>query len=95
MARICPLSFVAQLPNRFGWSGQRKASPWLESNYYLVAFALFLTCLWLRLVATNGNGRAIAAFFVLISLAAFAYGILYTGKTWCNYLWPVSLIEKI
>lgn len=93
--RICPLSFFSRLPNRLDWSGSRKVSPWLEANYYLVAFAVFLVCLWLRLVAINGNGPALAAFFVLITLAAFAFGMLFTGKTWCNYICPVSFIEKI
>ncbi|MBZ5657972.1 MAG: 4Fe-4S binding protein [Acidobacteriia bacterium] len=93
--RICPLSFFSRLPNRLGWSGSRKASAWLEANYYLVAFTVFLACLWLRLVATNGNGHAIAVFFVMITMAAFAFGMLFTGKTWCNHVCPVSFIEKI
>lgn len=92
---ICPLAFFAQLPNRFGGRGTRKASPWLEANYYLLTFSVFLFCLWLRLVATNGDGDAIAAFFVLISLTALAVGARYTGKTWCNHVCPVSFIEKI
>ena len=47
------------------------------------------------LIATNGDGHAIAAFFVVLSLAALLSGMLYTGKTWCNYLCPVSFVEKI
>jgi hypothetical protein len=92
---ICPLAFFAQLPNYLGWPGTRKVTPWLEANYYLAAFAFFLFSLWLRLVATNGNGHAIAAFFVSIALPAAAFGAVYTGKTWCNYVCPVSFIEKI
>ena len=93
--RVCPLAFVAQLPERFGRAGTRKASPWLEEYYYFVAFSVFLFSLWLRLIATNGHGIAIAAFFLLISCAALVSGLLFTGKTWCNYFCPVSFIEKI
>ncbi len=93
--RICPLAFFARLPARLNWAGVRKASPWLEANYHVVAFSVFFFSLWLRLVATNGDGRAIAAFFVLLSLTALLFGALYTGKTWCNYICPVSFIEKM
>ena len=93
--RVCPLAFFAQLPERFGRAGTHKAPLWLETNYYFVACSIFLLSLWLRLVATNGHGVALAAFFLLISFAALASGLFFTGKTWCNYLCPVSFIEKI
>src|SRR5467141_2843537 len=93
--RICPLAFFAQIPARFNRSGKRRAPPWLEENYYYVAFGAFFVSLWLRLNATNGNGYAIAIFFVTLSVAAIAAGFLYTGKTWCNFLCPVSFVEKI
>jgi hypothetical protein len=35
------------------------------------------------------------AFFVVLSLTALLFGMLYTGKTWCNYICPVSFVEKI
>lgn len=93
--RICPLAFFAQLPAHLKRPGTRKAGPWLEVNYYYVAFSIFFVSLWLRLIATNGDGPAISAFFVLLSLTALVFGVLYTGKTWCNYICPVSFIEKI
>jgi polyferredoxin len=93
--QICPLAFVAQLPRHLGFNVSRKVPAWLERNYYLVASAAFLFSLWLRLVATNGSGWAIATFFLLISAVAFGFGLLYTGKSWCNYVCPVSFIEKI
>jgi hypothetical protein len=93
--RICPLAFVAQLPARLHRPGTRKAGPWLETNYYYVAFAVFFVSLWLRLIATNGDGHAISVFIGLLSLTALLAGIVYSGKTWCNYLCPLSFIEKI
>jgi hypothetical protein len=93
--RICPLAFFAQLPVRLRRPGKRRAAPWLEANYYYIAFSVFFFSLWIRLIATNGDGRAIALFFILLSLTAFIFGLIYTGKTWCNYICPVSFIEKI
>jgi len=93
--RICPLALFSQIPVRLRRPGTRKASEWLERNYYYVSFAVFFFSLWLRLIATNGSGAAISIFFIAISVAALLTGALYTGKTWCNYLCPVSFIEKI
>jgi mannose-6-phosphate isomerase-like protein (cupin superfamily) len=93
--RLCPLAFFAQLPLRLKRPGTRKAGPWLEANYYYVVFGVFFVSLWLRLIATNGDGYAITAFFVVLALTALLFGLLYTGKTWCNYICPVSFVEKI
>lgn len=92
---ICPLAWFAQLAARLGRPGEHRASAWMQANYYYVTFGIFLFSLWLRLVATNGHGKALAIFLLLLSLAAFVCGAAYTGKTWCNYICPVSFIEKI
>ena len=93
--RICPLAFVAQLPASFGWSGQRRAGPFLQAHAYHVAFAVFVFCLWLRLVATNGDGVALVVFLGVLCAAAIGVGLTFTGKTWCNYVCPVSFVEKL
>ncbi|HEV2915856.1 MAG TPA: cyclic nucleotide-binding domain-containing protein [Pyrinomonadaceae bacterium] len=93
--RICPLAFFAQIPVRLRRPGVKKASPWLQSNYYYIPVAIFFVSLWLRLISTNGDGHAISAFFVLLTLAALIFGAFYTGKTWCNYICPLTFIEKI
>jgi hypothetical protein len=93
--RICPLAFVSQLPTRFGWAGRRRAGPWLQAHAYRVAFGVFLISLWLRLVATNGDGYAIATFMLALCAASIGIGLAYTGKTWCNYVCPVLVVEKL
>lgn len=93
--RICPLAFIAQVPAFLGWAGRRRAGPWLQTHGFRLAFGVFLVSLWLRLVATNGDGYAIAIFLCAISLAAFGTGLIFTGKTWCNYVCPVSFVEKL
>jgi hypothetical protein len=93
--RICPLAFISQLPAFFGRAGQRRAGPWLRAHGYRLAFSIFLVSLWLRLVATNGDGYAIALFLIGIGVAAFVTGLFFTGKTWCNYVCPVYVVEKL
>lgn len=93
--RVCPLAFFAQLPGKLGRAGRRKAPAWLEDNYYYLVVGIFVASLWLRLIATNGDGLALSAFFTLLTLSAIASGFIFTGKTWCNYICPVSFVEKI
>lgn len=93
--RICPVGVLAQLPARFGLGGHRRAGRWMQRNAYYISFAVFLVSLWLRLVATNGDGYAIAAFLLMLSAAAIAVDAIFTGKTWCNYVCPVLFVEKL
>ena len=93
--RICPLAFFSKLPRYVGIGGKRIVPTWLEHYYHFVALAFFIFGLWMRHVAINGDGQAIALFFAGISLCAFITGTLYTGKSWCNFICPVSFIEKI
>ncbi len=93
--KICPLAFFSQLPIALHLQGRRRASKSFEFNYYYAAFTIFFIALWLRLIATNGDGLMLGLGFVAITALAFAVGTIYTGKTWCNYLCPLSFIEKI
>ncbi len=92
---ICPLAFFAQLPITLRFPGRRRASKRFELNYYYAAFTIFFLALWLRLIATNGDGPMLGLGFVAITALAFLVGAIYTGRTWCNYLCPLSFIEKI
>jgi polyferredoxin len=91
--RLCPLAFVNQIPVMLRRPGARRVPARIETNATYLSFAVFFLSLWARLVATNGSGSAIAFFFILIALAALVTGVLYTGKTWCNYVCPLAVIE--
>lgn len=92
--RICPLALVGQAGRFLGIQRDRKVGPWLAENYLYVQFGVLFVGLAARLVATNGTPWALAAFLGAIAAAAFATSILYTGKTWCNFLCPVGIVEK-
>jgi len=93
--RICPLAVVAQLGRLLGKPGTRKMGDWMGKNYMLVQLGFMLSALTLRLVATNGSDVWLAAFLGVVVLAAIVTSFVFGGKTWCNFLCPVGLVEKI
>ena len=93
--RICPLAVMGQLGRLFGKPGARKMGDWMTKNYLLVQLVLMVACLSLRLVATNGSDVWLAAFFGIVIVAAIVTSFVYAGKTWCNFLCPVGMVEKL
>ncbi|MEO8554247.1 MAG: HEAT repeat domain-containing protein, partial [Kofleriaceae bacterium] len=68
---------------------------WMATNYVYVQLALMLVALTLRLVATNGSAEWLAGFLAVVIVAAIVTSFVYGGKTWCNFLCPVGIVEKI
>ena len=92
---VCPLGFFATLAQRFGWEGKRKlGGSWLTRGLLFNLAVMFLA-LCARLLALNGERLALAGFILGVSLLAAALGFLFKGKTWCNFLCPVGLVEKL
>ncbi|MEM9479680.1 MAG: cyclic nucleotide-binding domain-containing protein [Verrucomicrobiota bacterium] len=93
--RICPLAVVSLFPKYLGFAGERRfTKSWLADHYFHMQFGLMIVALTLRLVATNGTIMALIAFIVFVIIAAITVNALYTGKTWCNYICPVGMVEK-
>jgi Cyclic nucleotide-binding domain/HEAT repeats len=93
--RICPLAVMGQIGRLLGRPGTRKMGDWLGKNYILVQLGLMIVALALRLVATNGSDVWLAGFLGVVIVAAITTSFVYAGKTWCNFLCPVGLVEKI
>ncbi|MDQ3368709.1 MAG: 4Fe-4S binding protein, partial [Myxococcota bacterium] len=93
--RICPLAVMGQLGRLLGRPGTRKMGDWVGKHYVLVQLGLMIVALTLRLVATNGSALWLAGFLGVVIVAAIATSFIYAGKTWCNFLCPVGLVEKI
>jgi len=92
--RICPLAVAGQLGRLLGRPGTRKMGDWMSRNYLLVQVALMIVALSLRLVVTNGSPLGLAAFLGAIVLIAVVVSFIYGGKTWCNFLCPIGVVEK-
>jgi hypothetical protein len=93
--RMCPLAVAGQLGRLVGKPGARKMGDWMSKHYLLVQLGLMIVALSLRLVITNGSAIGLAVFLGVVVLAAATVSFVYGGKTWCNFLCPVGLVEKI
>ncbi len=92
---LCPLAFFSMLGNRIGSRKRSRIPKWFEKNHYLFQFGFLLVALSLRHLFTNGNIYFLSAFLLLIVVLAFLTGFFFLGKTWCNYLCPVGIVEKL
>jgi Cyclic nucleotide-binding domain/FHA domain len=110
--RVCPLSFISQLPRYLNWqrrkpvlvrrSGQVERQlaligrdSWLARNVTYVQFSLLFIALCSRLLFFNSDRMALAAFFIGVIIAALTVGYLWGGKTWCGFICPISVVQKI
>ena len=92
---ICPLSFFAKLTQNIHLFKKRKAGPWFEANFYLLQFTILLSAFTLRFYFLNSSSLLLNIFFISVISLALLSGLFFTGKTWCNFFCPVSLVERI
>lgn len=92
---VCPLAFFGDVGRTLNRGTQRHVPRWLERGFFVVTFAVLLSMLALRLVATNGDGAWLSGLLIGLALAALATNWIFTGKSWCNFLCPVGLVERI
>jgi hypothetical protein len=93
--RVCPLAFFATLGQRLKRQRKRKVSEWFAVHGLEVQLALLAVGMAWRHLGANSTPWALAGLFALVILAATTVGFLFTGKTWCNHLCPVGVVEKI
>lgn len=93
--RICPLAVVGQLGRLVGRPGTKKVDGWLAENYLFLQLGLLLVALSLRLIATNGSAIWLSGFLITVVVAAALVSFVYGGKTWCNFICPVGVVEKM
>lgn len=96
--KVCPLAFWglqgSVLKQKRG-DKPRRVPKWLENWYPMVTLGILYFGLNVRLVATNGDGAFLGPFLIAIGLAAAGINYYFTGKTWCNFFCPVSIVERI
>ena len=63
--RICPLSFMSQIPRALGWQGKRivKENSWLHRHHSLFQFGLLFIGLNVRLLLINSDRFLLGVFF--------------------------------
>jgi hypothetical protein len=95
--RICPLSFLSQIPRSLGLQKQYviDENSWLARHALTVQFYLLFLGLNLRLLLANSDRLLLGIFLSLTILAAITVGFLFAGKTWCHYFCPMAPVQMI
>ncbi|MEG3435746.1 calcium-binding protein [Pannus brasiliensis CCIBt3594] len=109
--RICPLSFLSQIPRALGKQRQKKhtdrsgktryevykvpKNSWLARNHLYLQFGLLFLGLCGRILLYNSHRLILGGFLVFTIVAAIGVGYWYGGKSWCHYFCPMGPVEKI
>lgn len=73
----------------------RRVPAWIEKWFFVVTLGFLMLMLVCRLVLINGDGRWLGLTLIALGALAAATNFAYTGKTWCNFLCPVGVVERI
>jgi hypothetical protein len=68
---------------------------WLERNHWFLQFGFLTLGVMGRILFYNSNRYVLAGLFIGVISAAVLVGIFFGGKTWCQYICPVSVVQKI
>jgi hypothetical protein len=109
--RICPLSFIAQLPRALGLQHKRltikptgdfsyepvkvSKDSWLGRNYLYLQFFLLFLGLNIRLLLVNSDCLALGIYLVSTILLAMGVNYWYGGKSWCHYICPMAPVQIV
>ena len=97
--RVCPIAAIAALGERLAEHRNVGAKLVPRKLFGRALFSLPLLLLGgflvLRLVATNGDPLLLGLLLVLIAALALVTNLIFGGKTWCNQLCPVGVVERM
>jgi hypothetical protein len=97
--RVCPIAAMAAVGARLSNERNAKTKPQLprlfRSARLSLPLALLCVFLVLRLVATNGDAELLAGLLALLVVLATLTNLIFGGRTWCNQLCPVGVVERV
>jgi CRP-like cAMP-binding protein len=68
---------------------------WLQRNHYYFQFGFLTLGVCSRILFDNADRMALVGVFAFILILSLIVGLLYGGKTWCNYFCPIAVIQDI
>lgn len=71
-----------------------KENSFLRRYHSYLQLAILYVALCCRILFVNSERSFLAEFMLFFILAAIIVGLLYDGKTWCQYLCPVAPVEE-
>lgn len=72
-----------------------KANSWLARYHWYLQFGLLTVAVIGRLLWFNANPVALGVLLLGVISCAVLVGVLWGGKTWCQYFCPVSVVQKV
>jgi hypothetical protein len=92
--RLCPLAAVATLGARLA-RRRRRLPRWVDRWALSIAFVSLLAGLVLRHVLLNGDHTSLGCALMVLALGAIGCNATFSGKTWCNVVCPIGVVERI
>ena len=92
--KVCPIAGVGEWGARFHRRGRSAPAFW-RKHAMSIALLILMVVLVFRLVATNGDGIALATFLAMLGGSAFVFNALWGGRSFCHYGCPVGVVERI
>jgi hypothetical protein len=68
---------------------------WLQRNHYNFQFGFLVLGVSARILFDNADRMALVGVFAFMLTFSLIVGLLYGGKTWCNYFCPIAVIQDI
>jgi hypothetical protein len=97
--RTCPIASIAALGSRLAEHPRAKKGSQrrrlLGRSVFSLPLGLLGAFLVLRLVAANGDPLLLGLLLASIAFFALLTNLTYGGKTWCNQLCPVGVVERM
>ena len=100
--RICPLSAISRIGEFLNLSKsshsnirRSRAGRWLLNNHLKLQWLFLFIGIVLRVFLINANPYYLALFLIGVVLMAFAVGIKYGDKVWCQYFCPIGPVQSI
>ena len=72
-----------------------KQSSWLRKYSWYVQAGLLFSGLNARLLFINSDRTGLAVSLLGVILSAMVVGYLWGGKTWCNFICPANIVQRI
>ena len=68
---------------------------WLQRNAWYVQIGVLYTGLCTRILFINSDRFALASALLGVIVSAITVGYLWGGKTWCNFICPANIVQRI
>jgi hypothetical protein len=68
---------------------------WMRRNYYYFQFGFLSLGVLGRVLFYDSDRLALFVAILFILGFSFVVGLIYGGKTWCNYLCPVAVVQAV